>query len=1043
MRPLHLVMQAFGPYAGKETINFEELESRTMFVISGKTGAGKTTIFDGISFAIYGKASGEDRNGMELRSQFAQSDLLTEVALTFELRGKTYYIVRSPQQERRKKSGEGTTIVNAKAELYEIEESSKKLLGSNVREVEEKIKQLMGLDANQFRQILMIPQGEFRKLLTSESKDKEQILQKLFHTEMYKNIEEKLKEEAALLKKQSDRSRQERVYLIRNIQPGDNEELRMYIAAEDPNENNILPLLTEELYKNEMNLQNLEVANVQRQNIRDEIKAEIIRAEGLIATFQELERKKTEKKSLELRKSEIDEKKSAIALAQRAIALEKQEHFYLRIGKQLNEVRQELDKQRKNAETLKEKKVLLEENYEIEKKRSSEREEVSRELHRLQQLKGSVEAFSQYSKAAVLAEKSWKDTEEKKSTTEKRLKNCEETEEKLLAEKRHCEQAAVNYAGKERETEKNQERLDKITYFMELFQTTEIAERERINKEKALNLASGDLLQERSRMEELNHNWMGSQASLLAQSLIPGEACPVCGAADHPNPAASSLSMPSEAQLKKQQEILKLAEEKKSKAEAEYYKADIKYSSLLEDCDQKTEQLKKLISAFQADKINEYFLDAKNNKIILLKETDALRLKRDDLPKIENQLALLKEEKNKFIMDAEQLKTQEEQARLHYLEARAKLSSLKDGLPEEIRTPEKYHLACTNMENKQKELQEALDRSLTSLQKAIQEEAVLSANIHSLSGNEANLAEELAGERNRFKEELLQQGFDSYGAYTASKKSEAEIVAIEHEIIAYEQKYHTVTGLYHQLELTLKGISMPDINGMQKRLETADSQIAECRELFSKLAGAIQENNKIKADLERIKLQQKELDEKFAVIGHLHEISKGQNPFRITFERYVLAAFLDDILKEANLRLIKMTSGRYQLLRKIDPTRKNIQSGLELSIYDQYTGQERHVKTLSGGESFKAALALALGLADVVQSHSGGISLETMFIDEGFGTLDPESLDQAIEALMDIQSSGRLVGIISHVPELKERIDAQLEVISTQKGSRTEFHFTG
>ncbi|OIK08887.1 AAA family ATPase [Bacillus sp. MUM 13] len=1043
MRPLRLVMQAFGPYAGKETINFEELESRTMFVISGKTGAGKTTIFDGISFAIYGKASGEDRNGMELRSQFAQSDLLTEVALTFDLRGKTYYIVRSPQQERKKKSGEGTTIVNAKAELYEIEESSKKLLGSNVREVEEKIKQLMGLDANQFRQILMIPQGEFRKLLTSESKDKEQILQKLFHTEMYKNIEEKLKEEAALLKKQSDRSRQERVHLIRNIQPGDNEELRMHIAAEDPNENIILPLLTEEIYKNEKSLQRLEADNNQRQLIRDEIKAEIVRAEGLIATFQELERMNAEKKSLELQKSEFDKKKSAIAMAQRAIALEKQEQFYLRIGKQLNEVRQELDKQKKDADTLKKKKVFLEENYEIEKNKNSEREEVLRELHRLQQLKGSVEAFSQYSQAAVMAEKSWKDTEEKKSDIEKRLKNCEETEEKLLEEKSHCEHAVVNYAEKERETEKNQELLDKITYFMELFQTREIAEKERINKEKALNLAAIDLLQERSRMEELNHNWMGSQASLLAQSLVPGEACPVCGAADHPNPAASSLSMPSEAQLKKQQGILKLAEEKKSKAEAEYYKADIKYSSLVEECAQKTEQLKKLISDFQSDKISEYVHHAQNNKIILLKETDALRLKKDKLPEIEKRLAQLKEEKKKFILNAEQLKIKEEQARMHYFEAGTKLSSLKDGIPEEIRTPKKYLQACEDLERKQRELQEALDRSLTLLQKAIQEEAVFTANIQSLSGNEANLAEELSDERKRFKEELLQQGFDSYSAYTASKKSEAEIAAIENEIIAYEQKYHTVIGLYHQLELTLKGISMPDLNGMNKRLETADAQIAEFRELFSKLAGGIQDNKKINTDLERIKLEQKEIDEKFAVIGHLHEISKGQNPFRITFERYVLAAFLDDILKEANLRLIKMTSGRYQLLRKIDPTRKNIQSGLELSIYDQYTGQERHVKTLSGGESFKAALALALGLADVVQSHSGGISLETMFIDEGFGTLDPESLDQAIEALMDIQSSGRLVGIISHVPELKERIDAQLEVISTQKGSRTEFNFTG
>lgn len=185
----------------------------------------------------------------------------------------------------------------------------------------------------------------------------------------------------------------------------------------------------------------------------------------------------------------------------------------------------------------------------------------------------------------------------------------------------------------------------------------------------------------------------------------------------------------------------------------------------------------------------------------------------------------------------------------------------------------------------------------------------------------------------------------------------------------------------------------------------------------------------------------KVLEERYKIIGHLYDISRGQNTYRITFERYVLAAFLDDILREANIRLAKMTSGRYQLLRKTDRSKGNVQSGLELLVFDQYTGRERHVKTLSGGESFKAALSLALGLADVVQTYAGGVSLETMFIDEGFGMLDPESLDQAIEALIDIQNSGRLVGIISHVPELKERIDARLEVIATQSGSTTEFQF--
>lgn len=239
----------------------------------------------------------------------------------------------------------------------------------------------------------------------------------------------------------------------------------------------------------------------------------------------------------------------------------------------------------------------------------------------------------------------------------------------------------------------------------------------------------------------------------------------------------------------------------------------------------------------------------------------------------------------------------------------------------------------------------------------------------------------------------------------------------------------------------LEGIEKPDLESLQVSLQESDDQLKLLQDQYTNLFMKKKQNEETMQKITEINENMKAIEERYKVIGHLYEISKGQNTYRITFERFVLAAFLDDILREANGRLSRMTSGRYMLLRKTDRSKGNAQSGLELLVFDQYTGQERHVKTLSGGESFKAALALALGLADVVQQYAGGVSLETMFIDEGFGTLDPESLDQAIEALIEIQSSGRLVGIISHVPELKERIDARLEVTASQSGSRTQFQF--
>ena len=288
---------------------------------------------------------------------------------------------------------------------------------------------------------------------------------------------------------------------------------------------------------------------------------------------------------------------------------------------------------------------------------------------------------------------------------------------------------------------------------------------------------------------------------------------------------------------------------------------------------------------------------------------------------------------------------------------------------------------------------------------------------------------------------MTEQGFNGFTSYHQAKMSEQEIHSLQQEVRSYREEYRSVSDRLHELTNLLIGIQEPDVSGLNVAFENINHVIQELQNRYTHFFVRLSENEKIVIKIETINSEIKSLEEKYQLIGHLYEMSKGQNTYRITFERYVLASFLDDILREANQRLGKMTNGRYELLRKTDRSKGNVQSGLELLVFDQYTGQERHVKTLSGGESFKAALSLALGLADIVQQYAGGVSLETMFIDEGFGTLDPESLDQSIEALIDIQSSGRLVGIISHVPELKERIDARLEVVATKSGSTTEFHF--
>ncbi|MGZ9816915.1 AAA family ATPase [Peribacillus simplex] len=1043
MRPDILTMQAFGPYAARETIDFNSLGERTMFVISGKTGAGKTTIFDGISFAIYGKASGEDRSGQDLRSQFAEDDMLTEVSLQFTLRGKTYLVTRSPQQERKKKAGEGTTTVGAKAELYEILAEGKKLLGANVREVEEKIKVLIGLDANQFRQILMIPQNEFRKLLTSDSKDKEQILQKLFHTELYKRIEEKLKEEASILRKKSEKSAQRRIELMKGIQPGNHEELQAQLHGEEPNEQQVLPLLQEVILQAAEKNEYINKHIKEKQKARDQVNQELSKAVDLLNRFSEKEKLRNEKEALEAKLPEMELVKVQIKMAHKAASLEKQEQYYLRIGKQVQDANAELQKLSEQSEKLQTERIEKQDSYDKEMLKENQREQAVRTVLQLEQVKEAVMTFASLKAQVTLDEKEWQTSKRLREKTVSEHLSIEAEAEKVTQEKTEAEKAAVLYRDQEIEAERNNQSLSKIKKLQEVLYEIQNTKRVLDEKNNRFQELQRIQIQDKEKLETLNRNWRSGQAGMLASMLHSGENCPVCGSQSHPKPAQMHEHMPTDLELKEQENKLKTAEQQKSQAESEYYQVKSKYDSLVESSQEKLSDLQNDMPEFRHEDIDEHLLQFVQKGKVLQEQLKELMRKKSVFNELEKRLLNLKEKASQLKDNLISLERKEDQGKTKYIENSTKLTGLTDSLPDGIRTEEEYNAAYQMAVKTQKRLQTALEDAQKNLQLVKERESAIIAKKESLSGNIEALNKELKEEREKLITDMTNQGFSNYKEYTAAKKSEAALVNLEDQVQQYNQNWQSVLSLFHDLEMKLKDVTKPDLEGLKKTFDFIDEELESLRQNQNELQAEKRTNEEIERKLAQIREDQKSLDERYSIVGHLSEISKGQNSFKITFERYVLAAFLDDILKEANSRLLKMTSGRYQLLRKLDPTRRNIQSGLELSVYDQYTGHERHVKTLSGGESFKASLALALGLADVVQQNAGGISLETMFIDEGFGTLDPESLDHAIEALMDIQSTGRLVGIISHVPELKERIDAQLQVISTQNGSRTSFYFAG
>ncbi|MCM3567996.1 AAA family ATPase [Neobacillus mesonae] len=1044
MKPLKLTMQAFGPYAETECIDFTKLGNRTMFVISGKTGSGKTTIFDAISYAIYGKASGEDRNGPELRSQFASDDLITEVSLDFSLRNKVYSITRSPQQQKRKEKGDGYTTVGAKAQIYSWSpDGERKLLASKITDVEEKIKEIMLIDANQFRQILMIPQGEFRKLLTSDSKDKEVILQRLFHTQLYKMVEDKLKEESTELKKSVEAQIQARGEALRRIKAESCDELREYVEAGSENDTIIMPLLLEEIKGLAELLGKLDLQLNEQIKSQDKLKNQIFEAETILKQLKTRDGLKEQKAQLESQKELFAEKEQQIQRAQKAELLAKQEELCHRLKRETDNAGQNIQTIKAGIEKLNGLAMEYDKLLQKEQEREGERQKTVEEINRLDSMKADVYSFASLMKETAVIETTLQTAKNRHSLSEQNLEKMEQKLVFLKEQRTKIEKGQLIFVENERKIEKlqaEQDRLEKLEQVQARYQN---AKQNLVKSSQRFENTLAGLTDAKALVEELEQKWLHGQAALLAAKLHDGEACPVCGSEHHPSPAGHlGEHIPNEEDLKAAKAQGAKWEKEKSADEANLYQCQSIEKTQRESLEEILTEIRTNRADFSEADMNVVKMEVSSAKNDLIQAQRKLKEQIEKLDMLSNEIEKGETEKLSLQKLIQQLAGNVTDLTVQYTEKKTHLTRMMDLIPENLRSESVYEQTLTGLKDHHSQMVRQLEDAEKRVQAVKEKLAAESARLTDAENFFTAKQRELQAERELFKQKLSEQGFENYTIYHNSKLAEADLKKLELEIRNYREELRSVSDRHAELTEMLKDVKAPDMESLNTELTKLSTEIDQLNTRKTDLFVKKRDNEEIYQRITKLNETMKELEERYKLIGHLYDITKGQNSLRITFERYVLAAFLDDILREANVRLRKMTSGRFQLLRKTDRAKGNAQSGLELLVFDQYTGQERHVKTLSGGESFKASLSLALGLADVVQSYAGGVSLETMFIDEGFGTLDPESLDQAIEALMDIQNSGRLVGIISHVPELKERIDARLEVIAGQTGSRTEFVFT-
>lgn len=1041
MKPIKLTMSAFGPYAGIETIDFTLFEDNNIFVITGKTGSGKTTIFDGICYALYGKASGGERDGESLKSHFNKGDRLTYVELEFELRGEKYFIRRVPKQLRPKLRGEGFTEQDSEAEL---KGPGGKII-TGIERVNSKVASLLGLNYNQFCQIVMIPQGEFRELLIADSKDREAIFRKIFGTYQFQAIQDILDKRAKELRTiLEDQEKAQNTYL-RNIDYGEDENLASIINAEHININAVKEALNHLITQDELKEKLLKININKIDNELDNLSKDLALSMEINRKFKEEEEFRNYKLSLEnqiddYRAKEISLRKSRKALSIKVVednCLERWKHMKLR-QKETQEAKSTLENLKISFE--KTKATMLKEEA-----KESIRQKLSEDLTILKKNKDKVYEYDKKKLDLKNAEKILEQKEIEKSQCQANIENLKKALEKWLLNMEKSQKAALEHANKSAELNKKQNTFNKINDMYNEYEILKTVTKKHEIEEKKFNSLEAEYKKAKDIYETMEEMFLKGQAGLLAQGLVTGAPCPVCGALEHPKPAPWVEGMPKEEELKEakkdfnekeklyRQSLNRLTElstrEKSQKTSQEKTREELLFD--LKDMPRiDSKELEDYL--IKAIKFQNQEIKALEEKIKELEELKALEL---ELKKTINEgKEKLREEEAAF----EKIKIQHMELKAHINASKDLVKTMVKELPEGIDTASALEAALLNKEKEYK----AMEKSLKDAKEASRNaELLYEKSAAALLEKEKDLnlcKKEYESALERLDESILKAGFESREDYKNHRRKENDIEALEKDIKKFYEELKSARDGHEKAAKSIEGLKIVDIASQERKI----NEVKEKREKEDKLSKELfarQEKNKdIREKFNKIRVKMKKQEEIYRKISHLANMAKGNNSEKLSFERYVLAAYFDDIIQAANMRLKPMTDGRFELCRIGEKQKGGAQQGLDLEVYDYYTGQGRHVKVISGGESFKASLALALGLSDVVQSNAGGISIDTMFIDEGFGALDSESLEKSIQCLLELQQSGKLVGVISHVQELKERIRARIEISADMVGSTAQ-----
>lgn len=880
MRPEKLVISGWGPYKTKTEIDFTRFDGRGLFLVTGATGAGKTTIFDAITYALYGSLSGEMREKNSVRSDFADADTPTFVELFMRHDGEEYHILRNPEYTRPKKRVKSGALTKEKENAVLYLPDGRILEGT--KEVNAKVQEILVLDYQQFKQITMIAQGEFARLLTAPPKDKTRIFRDIFGTGIYEQFTQLLRAKSNELygKVMEQRHKLE-------------EDVRMLLVNRQGQE------VTEKL---------VELTGADNWNY-DAINAELSAVLKITGdTEKDLQRKNDglQRENEELTKTVTEKKLENGQIERLAQVKEKLEELQRR--EQSIQEKQDVLNWAKLAETLLPYKV----------KEQTEKEALVRARSNLDCL---CESEAQ---ASVDLEKLAPFAADRRALWQKYLDTC-----KTLAEK-------------QQEADNLKRSVEKLGADWTLAKEAYLAV-ERICDEK------------RAAYGEAERAYRHAMVGIVAKMLQKGKPCPVCGSTEHPNPATEEPGVLTEAELN----ALKAEVQKAERELADKQEKAAALNALTAEQEKKLQELQNLVVTCERE--------MHESKEQIIKKTS-----------YDRQEFWEKSFHQKERMVQENME--------HATKMQATLAATKE------------HIAVAKKD---------------------------------IAAREGVWAES----RKAYEAAVKEAGFSDIKAAEAAQLEKRQMEQISRQLEDYTKELTAAKGIAEHLEETIGNKELHDLQPLRERAVQLGEQLTENQKQLKKAHAFHEEVKKTLAQFSEKLTRIAKAKEEYGYVKDLDNLASGNNAKRLVFEQYVLAGYFEEILRAANLRFHKMTGGRYEMSRVQEAGDGRVKDSLEIQVMDYYTGKSRSVKTLSGGESLKASLSLALGMSDVIQAMNGGIKVDTLFIDEGFGALDSESLDQACQTLTGLVESNRLIGIISHVPELRERIDCQLVVEKTNSGS--------